>query len=208
MTLKPALQFHLLLEGMRALSQLAEAVDHLYETRPPPTALGGGGEISANPEIPRLLVSICSAASSAQLLLFDKGKKRESESAAVYHSRVARVAKVDGYCAGVDIIELRNRAVRNRIEHIDEHLTKVLIGDPAAVFLTNIALSNRGLFVVGPGINLHCCRAYFSFEDVIEHLGAELHIGRLRQETGQVLAALQVARIAEGWPAPPGMQAG
>lgn len=190
MALESQLQLHVIREGLVALDVLVTAIVRLWEVRPPPLQ-GSVGVIGTHEEIPGLLVTICSSAATAYQVLFDKGTRRSSESPAMYNARLARVSLVEQQCGTLQIVELRNLQVRRRIVHIDEHLTKALLTDPDSAFLINLAVSNRDLIAPEEGATLLHCRVYFSAEDLILHLGAELHVGRLHAEATAVLDAFK-----------------
>lgn len=175
-------------EGMQALTCLVRDIEQIWKLRPPIEPPPKGSVVS-NGVIPALIGSVCQDLGTASLCLFSRGPlpTRFDNDA-----RLARTAFLESKLQGISPGPLSDRAVRNRLTHIDEWLPRAFRADPDAATLQDLAITRRSMFKRTEGSGeIVFVRVYVMEEDCISHLGADMHLGQLHQSANDVLQALK-----------------
>ena len=155
-----------------------ECVDELVELPDP------------DPDIALIASDICFQQGVASTVLFNDAERAASESAYLFRLRTERVDYVRRLCDGRALQILPDRKMRNSLIHIDEHLAKAL-RKPNTGWFIDTAIGWRDQFVAErPGTEIAFCRTYISSEDSILHLGNQISLAKLRDESAFVLAAV------------------
>ncbi|WP_127785804.1 hypothetical protein [Rhodovarius crocodyli] len=144
-----------------------------------------------NPEISDAISEICFHYGVASTILFDNSPKKINENDRAYKLRNERYEYVESICKGNDleIVLLKNRSLRNKIVHIDEHVEKEL-RKPDAGWLIDSAVDNRDEFTAPNEISVNFCRGYIVMEEKIIHFGYEMDVRRLKYEASSVISAV------------------
>lgn len=143
-----------------------------------------------DPDIALIASDICFQQGVASTVLFNDAERAASESAYLFRLRTERVDYVRRLCDGRALQILPDRKMRNSLIHIDEHLAKALQKPNTGWFIDTAIGWRDQLVAERPGTEIAFCRTYISSEDSILHLGNQISLAKLRDESAFVLAAV------------------
>jgi hypothetical protein len=178
----------LLGQASDALRALVRHIDRVHE------AIDGRQfeSIVNDHTLPSLLSDICNQHAVACTILFD-GVKRSKENATLTTIRNERISLVKQRCQGLNLRLLPDKKFRNTLIHIDEYLAKALRAHNTG-WAVDCVFTDRVSFLAtleNPrGVEPAFCRCYAADEDLILHVGYQIHLGSLREEARAVLCAV------------------
>lgn len=178
----------ILSQGRQALSALLLRIDRLYKVLAEPPLIEN---FYPHPEIPHLLTEICAHQGVASSIMFNGSPRASDESARAYELRIARYRYVREFCdaANVDLSILRSKTLRNKLIHIDSHVEKAM-RTPETGWIIDSAIGYRDQFRNPDVKKVGFCRTFVVQEEKILHLGHEIFVPDLYNQTVSVLACV------------------
>ncbi len=178
----------ILSQGKYALIAMCDKIFQLYEYLRAYTQLM---DTYIHPDIPQTLSEICLHQGIASSILFNDSEKTSKENTHTYNLRMERFKYVKNFCAAqnVTVNILSDKAVRNRLVHIDEYLAKQL-SKPNTGWFIDSAVAFRDQFAAQNGAELQFCRSFIASEEIILHFDKEISTRKLWEEACAVLAVV------------------
>lgn len=168
------------------------ALERAFELRP--QGPGNGLHlISSNCECLDLIVRGLSYAATISRCISKAGRPKASNAEQRFHA--ARTKLVLAALDGVDVEALRDRTIRNSLEHIDEHIDRLFMKRPdrrpRTSVVHNLALSSRAAIdVMGQLEPFIFARVYVSDTDEFHNLGKTVRLTPVREALARVKQAL------------------
>lgn len=191
----------LLSQGRYALQEMLAAIGRMYRLINEPPHIDG---VYLHRDIPATITEICFHSGIASNLLFNGSPKgRESDTA--YKSRVERHEYVRQLLAdhNVKINVLADKAVRNKLQHVDQFLP-TLLADEKVGWCIDVALEGRNAPFSKSHLKFKFIRTFVVSEAKIVHLNTEISVAGLWHEATAVLSGVFATPPSE----PPPLLAG
>lgn len=154
---------------------LAQTLETLQRYKPEP--VNSGYLLVNKPEIGRAIATFVDHFGFLAVNIFDDGPRRRCENAKTYQARRERLSVIDELFSGIDLAIFRDRTVRNRYIHYEEHLAKYLLREPPMSVMADLGFSHRDIVKCKDGIVY--IRVYEFDTDTLLHLGCEFDMRAL-----------------------------